>query len=157
MEYNCERSRPVRRGSQSSNNGYWYKDNKADGRIITMYTRVNGEGLTQRRVLLLQWGVERARCPVQQYLLSQGQQGWNELTIATRLSHHSKCQDAQRVGFRECCKSNDNYQFVSQVGSLQHAWEIAARQRSTCGSYQSAAAQERRPEPTQVVKPLELF
>ena len=96
MQYNCERTRLVSRESQSTNNGYWYKDNKAYGRIITMSTRVNGEGLKQRTVFLLQWGAERARCPVQQYLLSQGQQGWgpNELTIATRLSHHSKCQDA---------------------------------------------------------------
>ena len=43
-----------------------------------------------------------------------------------------------RVGFRECHKSHDNYQFVAQVGSFQHAWENAARQRLTCGSYQSA-------------------
>ena len=94
MEYNCEHTRPVSRRSLATNNGYWYKDNKADGRIITMSMRVNGEGLTQFTVLLLQWGVERPRC--QQYLLSQGQQGWgrNKLTIATRLSHHSKCQDA---------------------------------------------------------------
>ena len=79
-----------------TNNGYWYKDNKSDGRILTMSTRVNGEGLTQHTVLLLEWGTERARCPVQQYLLNQEQQGWgpNELTIATRLSYHSKYQDA---------------------------------------------------------------
>ena len=66
-----------------------------------MSTLVNGKGLMHRRVLLLQWGVERARCPVQQYLLNQGQQGWgpNELTIATRLSHHSKCQDASELAF----------------------------------------------------------
>ena len=49
----------------------------------------------------------------------------------------SKCF---RAGFREYCKSHDNYQFVSQVGSLQHAWEIVARQCLTCGSYQSACS-----------------
>ena len=43
-----------------------------------------------------------------------------------------------RVGFGECRKSQDNYQFVRQVGSLQHAWEIAARKRLTCGSYHSS-------------------
>ena len=84
-------------------------------------------------MLLLQWCAERARCPVQQYLLSQGQQGWgpNELTIATRLSHHSKCQDALECALESVAKSRDNYQFVSQVGSLQRAWEIAARNNTS--------------------------
>ena len=41
-----------------------------------MSTRVNREGLMQRTVLLLQWGMERARCQVQHCLLNQGQQGW---------------------------------------------------------------------------------
>ena len=45
-----------------------------------------------------------------------------------------------RVGFGECGKSYNNYQFVTQVGSLQHAWEIAARQCLTCVSYQSACS-----------------
>ena len=40
----------------------------------------------------------------------------------------------------ECRKSHDNYQYVYQVGFLQHAWEIAARQHLTCGSYQSACS-----------------
>ena len=62
------------------------------------------------------------------------------LTISTRLSHHSNCQDAYRVGFREYRKSHDNYQFVTQVGSLQHAWESAGRKRLPCGSYHSACS-----------------
>ena len=142
MGYNYERTRPVSRGPDVTNNGYWCRDNKADGRILTMSRRVNREGLTRRTVLLLQWGTERARCPVQHWLLNQAQQGrWpNELTIATRLSHHSKCQDAFRVGYRECRKSHANYQLVSQVGFLQHAWESAARQHLICGSYQSACS-----------------
>ena len=62
------------------------------------------------------------------------------LTMSTRLSHHSNCQDAYRVGFREYRKSHDNYQFVTQVGSLQHGWESVARQCLSCGSYQSACS-----------------
>ena len=104
-----------------------------------MSTRVSRKGLTQHTVLLLQWGTERARCPVQQCLLSQVQQGWGPkwayncyTTIAPQ--QISRCF---RVGFRECRKSHVNYQYVSQVGSLRHAWESAARQRLTYGSYQS--------------------
>ena len=41
---------------------------------------------------------------------------------------------------REYRKSHENYQFVTQVGSLQHAWESAARQRLSCGSDQSACS-----------------
>ena len=68
------------------------------------------------------------------------------LTVSTRLSYHSNCQDAHIVYFREYRKSHDNYQFVTQVGSLQRAWERAARQRLSCGSYQSACStgQEKR-------------
>ena len=62
------------------------------------------------------------------------------LTVSARLSHHSICQDACEVGFREYFKYHDNYQFVKRVGSLQHAWESAARQRLSCGSYQSACS-----------------
>ena len=51
MEYNCEHTRPVSRGPWLTNNGYWYKDSKADGRILTMSTQVNGEGLTQCTVV----------------------------------------------------------------------------------------------------------
>ena len=105
-----------------------------------MSRRVNREGLTQRTVLLLQWGMERARCPVEQHLLRQEQQGWGpewayncNTTLAPQ--QLSRCF---RVGLKQCRKSNDNYLFVSQVGFLPHAWESAARQRLTCGSYQSA-------------------
>ena len=63
------------------------------------------------------------------------------LAISTQLSHHSNCQDACRVGFREYHKSHDNYQFVTPVGFF-HAWESAARQRLSCGSYQSACSTE---------------
>ena len=107
-----------------------------------MSWRVNREGLTQRTVLLQQWGTERARCPVEQHLLRQEQQGWgpewayNCYTTLTA-QQMSKCF---RVGFRECRKSHDNYQFGSQVGFLQHAWESAARQHLTCGSCQSACS-----------------
>ena len=44
---NCEHTRPVDRGPQLTNNGYWCKDNKADGRILTMSRQVNREGLMQ--------------------------------------------------------------------------------------------------------------
>ena len=105
MGENCECTRSV-----STNNGYWYKDNKADERILSMSTLVNREGLTQRTVLLLLWGMERARCPLQQCLLNQGQQGWGPkwayncyTTLAPQ--QMSRC-------FRECRKSHDNYQYV---------------------------------------------
>ena len=62
------------------------------------------------------------------------------LTISTRLLHHSLCQDACRVGFREYRKSHDNYKFVTRVGFLQHEWESAVRQRLSSGSYQSACS-----------------
>ena len=161
MEHNCDHTRPVSRWSWLTNNGYWYKDNKADGRMIIMSTRANGEGLTQLTVLLLQWGVERARCPVPQYLLSQGQQGWgpNKLTIATRLSHHSKCQDALEWVLESIANPTTiislsrKWDLFSTHGRLQpgNTWPVAVI------SSPVLAAQERRPEPTQVVKPLELF
>ena len=53
------------RWPESTNNGYWGKNNKADGpNILTMSMRVNREGLTQHTVLLLEWGTERAKGPV---------------------------------------------------------------------------------------------
>ena len=41
MGYNCECTRPVSRGPKLTNNGYWGKDNKADGRLLTMSIRVS--------------------------------------------------------------------------------------------------------------------
>ena len=63
-------------------------------------------------------------------------EGQNVLTMSTRLSYHSNCQDDYRVGFREYRNSHDNYQFLMQMGSLQHSWESVARQCLSCGSYQ---------------------
>ena len=159
MGYNCERTRPVSRGPQLTNNGYWYKDNKADGRILTMSIQVNRQGLTQHTVLLLQWGMERARCPVQQYLLNQGQQGWrpNELTIATRLSHHSKCQDGSEWALESVANP-------TKIISMSIEWDLFSMHgRLRPGNdgpmavISLLAALERRPEPTQVVKKLELL
>ena len=96
-----------------TNNGYWYKDNKADGRILTMSTRVNGEGLTQRTVLLLQWDTETARCPVQQCLFNQGCKA--EGRVSLQLLHDSRTTANVKMlqsGLRECRKSHDNYQYV---------------------------------------------
>ena len=53
-------------------------------------------------------------------------------------------------------KEEEKKKYVTQVESLQHVWERTARQRLFRGSYQSACSTERRPEPTQVVKPIEL-
>ena len=77
--------------------------------------------------------------------------------MSTGLLCHSNYLDAYRVGFREYRKFHDNYQYVTQVESLQHVWESTARQRLLRSSYQSACSTERKPEPTQVVKPIELF
>ena len=61
------------------------------------------------------------------------------------------------MGFREYRKSRDNYQFVTQVGSLQHVWKVRPFNACPVAVINLLAAQERRPEPTQVMRPLELL
>ena len=80
------------------------------------------------------------------------------LTKSTRLSHHSNCQDACRVGFLE---SSAN---PMTIISLSRKWDLfgthgTVRPGNTCpvAVVNLLAAQERRPEPTQVVKPLDLL
>ena len=159
MGYNCERTKPVKRGPWLTNNGYWCKDNKADGPILTMSTRVNREGLTQCPVLLLQWGMERARCPEQQCLLNQGQQGWGPKwaynCYITRTTANIKMLIEWAI---------DSVTNPTTIISMSSEWDLfSMHERLRPGNawlvavISLLAAQERSPEPTQVVKALELL
>ena len=61
------------------------------------------------------------------------------------------------VYYREWRKPHDNYQYVTHVGSLQHTWESGQTALIPVSVINLLTAQERRPDPTQMVKPLELF
>ena len=161
MGCNCECTRPVSRGPYLTNNGYWCKDNKADGRILTMSKWVNRDGLTQRNVQCCCYSEARsgpdAKCNSDYWIKHSKAEGPNKLTIATRLSHHSKCQDALEW-------ASESVANPTTIISLSRKWDFFSTHEKvrpgnawTVAVISLFAAQERRPEPTQVVKPLKLL
>ena len=104
-------------------------------------------------------GTERAKGPVSQQLLSKNSkaEGQNMLTISTRLSHHSNCEMLVEWALESIANPK-------RIISLSRKWDLFSvhgkvRPGNAClvAVINMLAAQERRPEPTQMVKPLELF
>ena len=147
------------------------RDHRGDGlnnitmAIGTNYNRADGQYYINTQKLYIERG-PNTTCSV---LTRVGLRGLNtqfnssywSRTVMLMANKSWQCLqdslDAYGVGFWEWRKFHDNYQLVMQVESLQNVWESTARQRLFRGSYQSACSTERRPEPTQVVKPLELL